>query len=496
VHLFFLLLFGALAGCHKASPTAGPTPEPHRGTTLRVACPAPASAPSEGEPRLTDPAAAVRAWGQAWAGRRGATLQVQTYDPKVGPPAASDVWVLPPAELPRWAAAGAVLPLPSAMTRHDAPFGWTDLLPDDRDPLLSWAQTAYAVPLLGEAPVCCYRADRLADRAVREAFRKRHGRDPGPPATWEQFAELAEFFAEHDHRPSLPPLPADDRMLDRLFYAVAAGYARRAVRSDEPAGEAHVDEVFSFHYDLKTGRPRIDTPGFVHALGLLQRLQKCRPAADPVPERTFLRGEAVLCLTDACWVAAFQRNEKLRDRVGVGPVPGGDRYFEFATGQERPVKDANRVPYLGGAGWVMAVPKGAADAGAAFDLLGDLAGRQTSGQLVQEPLWGGGPVREEQLRRERWDAYDLDRERTQRLQEVLREALLHRGIKNPVLCLRTPWEAGHRAALDGRLREALQGKAAAEALRAAAGRWAEMDREAGVEKHRADYSISLGLLAR
>jgi hypothetical protein len=47
------------------------------------------------------------------------------------------------------------------------------------------------------------------------------------------------------------------------------------------------------------------------------------------------------------------------------------------------------------------------------------------------------------------------------------------------------------------VRAALAGKKApAEALRAAAARWEEMDQKQGLEAHRAEYRLSLGLLAQ
>src|SRR5262249_30206723 len=72
-------------------------------------------------------------------------------------------------------------------------------------------------------------------------------------------------------------------------------------------------ETFSFHYDLDTGKPRIDTPGFVYALRLLQRLQRCRPGGAGGPAEAFRDGKAVLCLTDAAWLPAFQKSAAVRD---------------------------------------------------------------------------------------------------------------------------------------------------------------------------------------
>src|SRR5262249_24965579 len=109
-----------------------------------------------------------------------------------------------------------------------------------------------------------------------------------------------------------------------------------------------------------------------------------------------------------------------------------------------------------------------------------------------------------------WEAFDLDRERTSALKETLQQTLLHRQMTNPVLCLRipepgrVPHEPGpagarsaHRAALVKELRAALAGRVEpAEALEAAARRWSELDQARGREAHRAEYRMSLGLLAR
>jgi hypothetical protein len=290
-------------------------------------------------------------------------------------------------------------------------------------------------------------------------------------------------------------LPADDRALDRDFYTVAAAFARRAVSHEEAPGIGDPDEIFSFHYDLNTGQPRIAGPGFRHALCLLQRLQKCRPAGTALaPEWEFLAGRAALCWVEAPWLAYFQREPALRDKVGVCRVPGAGHYYDFTTGRSRTVSEPNRVPYLGGAGWLAAVPGGAKNAQAAFDLLAELTGPGTGSQAVLEPRWGGGPVRDSQLRRDRWDSYDLDGPATLKLKEALEEELRFRLLKNPVVCLRTPNEAPHRAALDRAMRQALtSGADPAAVLEKVARSWSELDRAQGLEAHRADYRYSLGL---
>jgi len=453
-------------------------------------------------------AAVVRAGARAWAARQGARVEVVAYDPRTGPEGVegADVWVVAPADLPCWAAAGGLTAVPEEYTQRQNPYAWMSLLPLYRRQLLVWDRTVSGLPLLGESPLCCFRSDLLEDPAHQQAFQAQYGRPLRRPkefaeVTWEEFADIADYFQRHHPSgrpaPSLPPLPADDEGLDREFYSVAACFARRAVAAAEDPGADHQDEVFSFHYDLQSGAPRIASPGFVHALELLRRLQQYRPpGTSAAPAEAFRDGQAVLCLTDASWLPAFQSNPRLRDKFGICRMPGGGLYFDYRSGQKRRAV-ANRVPYLGSAGWLAVVPRTARHAEAAFALLADLSGPERSAQVALEPRWGGGPVREEHLNRDRWDAFDLDRERTAALKETLQQTLLHPQMTNPVLCLRIPDQAAHRAALVKELRAALAGqKKPAQALEAAARRWSELDQARGMEDHRAEYRMSLGLLAR
>src|SRR5439155_953509 len=112
------------------------------------------------------------------------------------------------------------------------------------------------------------------------------------PATWQDVAEAAEYFRDALGRPSLPPLPADDDGLDRLYGTLAAPLARRGQTEEslqKGGGEEQTAQAFAFHYDTRPGRfrCRIDQPGFVEALRLLQRLQACRDASGRPAEEVF-----------------------------------------------------------------------------------------------------------------------------------------------------------------------------------------------------------------
>lgn len=493
-----LFLLGAvtLPGCAVSQPQPPPPPA-HAGAVVRVAC------PSEALARLIDK------HSRGWQGRQQAHVDVVRFDPVQGPEQAGpcDIWLIPAGDLGRWVAADRLLPVPETLTSPDSGVGWLGLLPLYRDKLLVWDRTVFALPVVGDAPLCYFRSDRFEDSRHQARFKQQYHRGLRPPATWEEFEQIAAYFAHPEGEPagpSLPPLPADDEALDRVFHAVAAAYACRAVPEEEKVAAEQRAAVFSFHYDLQTGKPRIDSPGFVHALQLLQRLQRYRAPGTGSAAEAFRTGQAVLCLGQAWAGELFQRSKesKVRDRFGICRIPGGEGYFATRGTMQPAPSGVNVMPYLGAAAFLGVVPRSSANPEAAFALLADLAGRETSTQIVLDVApgsrWAGGAVRQDQLGgRARWDAFDLDEARLKELQESLRSTLDNRSLKNPVLCLRTPTSREHRRVLLEEVRSALlNGEDAQKALSRAARRWTEMDQQRGLDKVLAEYRISLGLLAR
>jgi ABC-type glycerol-3-phosphate transport system substrate-binding protein len=478
--LFFAVAqiwLGAGCGCHPSSPPTQPA-QPYEGAALRIACP---GGPA-GE--------IVRRYAPGWARHNGATADIATYDSKQSPDSIdrADVWVIAPWQLGRWAATGDLLPLPESLVEPDNP-NWTGLLPMERDQLLRWGRSFYALPVCGEAPLCFYRTD-FFQQAQKT-----------PPASWQEFEKTAAYFQQH--LPAgfqghvLSALPEDPDALDREFFSVAAPMARKAARTQDRQRVSDT-EMFSFHYNLDTGQRRISEPGFVGALCLLQKLQAFRPpGTSAAPPEAFRDGKAILCLADASWIAKFQGpNSAVRDKFGVFQIPGSREVYSFQTGDPEKVSPINRVPYLGAGGWLAVVPKTSPHPNAAFALLAELAGENTSSQIVMEPKWGAGPIRGDQLanNNNNWNGYRLsDKHRDQLILE-LTLTLTHPGLKNPAFRLRIPEEQEHQQALLAEVRAALlEGKDAAAALNSAAERWKVLDQKKPVTD---DYLRSLGIEPR
>ncbi len=475
-------------GCSSKPTPSSPGALKPAGSVLKVACP--------GDP----PAAVVERYGARWASQQGVRIEVVRYDPAQGPQSAggADIWVLPTAQMPRWAARGELHAVPETYTARSGQFAWENMLPNYREKLLVWDDKVYALPLLGEEWVCFYRADLLAEAAHQQAFQAKYGRPLAPPTTWEDFADVAEYFHQQKGSASLPPPPESDEDLDRLFYAVAVPFVHRAVRDGDPKRPPDV-EIFSCHYDCETGAIRIATPGFVHALQLLQRLQRYGPAG-PVrePPRSFQDGQAVLCLASPAWIARFQSSPAVEGKFGLCRVPGSARVFDYETGAAQDVPGGNHVPYLGAAGWLAVVPRSAAHAEMAFALLADLSSPKTSRDIVIEPSWGGGVFRQEHFQyRGGWQAFGLNPGLTETLVETLRQTVATAHIINPVLRLRIPDEHSHQQALVAEVRAALSGaKEPRAALAAAAERWNQLAQRKDLKLRLTEYRLSIGLRPR
>jgi ABC-type glycerol-3-phosphate transport system substrate-binding protein len=414
-----------------------------------------------------------------WAGRTGATVAVVAASPDAD--AAADIVVLAPAELGAWAARGDARPLPAALEGEDHALRWPRVLSPYRDRLAMWGGRPRAVPLAGDGYALVYRADKLAGPKYEDAFRAKFGRPPAPPATWEAAAEVAEFFADADGKPSLPPLASDAGRLLREFHFVAACYDRQPLPESAIRGAGL--QTLSFHFDAVTGRPRLAAPAFVAAAEFLRRVNRCRmpgPSDDPVTALD--TGTAVLAVLTLAEVGRLPKDgDTVSARFGVAQLPGTQMFFD-AAGKTRPPTDraraVNYVPYFGSGGWLGVVRARCESPEAAFELLADLASPARSLDPLSDPALGFGPFRAEHLEQQReavWQRYDLDPARTQRLVEGLR-LYMAATVANPVFAYRGPDQEPLMTELAKHVRAAATGGSTpADAMKAADDAWRKRD---------------------
>jgi multiple sugar transport system substrate-binding protein len=428
-------------------------------------------------------------------------IAVQIKSRSIGEPAApeADLWVIEPAEMPQWAASDKLQPVPDEMRASGGEYSWKSLLPAYRSKLLVWDKEVFAVPLADEPIFCFWRTDLLSDVKNRAAFKAKFGRDLTPPATWQDVERIAQFFQGQPRpglaRPcaSLTALPKDDDGLDRAFYLIAAPFVRQAIREDHVA-DTSPRLLFSFHYDVETGKPLLHTAGFRAALEMLCRLQSYRAAEGADPLQSFADGEAVLCFAGAPSIVRFQHSPIIKNRFTVSRVPGSDLVYGLDNAAPTPAT-ANDVPYLGAAGAVMVVPKSSAHAAEAFKLAAYLSNPKTSRDIATDPVWGGGVFRHEHLAGGMgWGSFDLGLGQTEELVKILRETYVHTEISNPLLRLRIPDQASHRSVVLREIRAALfAGKKPADAMRDADAAWRDLDSKMTPAERLSTYRLSVNL---
>lgn len=367
---------------------------------------------------------------RAWEVRTGG--QVTLHHQPMTTTDDTDIGIIRTGELGEWGVQKLLRPIPVAFRASDHPIQWFGWISAFSNPLVNWQDQTLAVPLTASGAVLVYRTDAFPDRKV--------------PTTWEDFADVAVFFAQRDKKPSLPPLPTDAEELVDLFYRVASSMDRRALSDVEVATQAGSDrDALAFQLYLSTGKARVNTFGFQQAAKWLERLRNAQAVADVPPEGT---DDPVLALVEQRAVMAVLSLEQLARLVplarqknvdvaqfGLANVPGA-RHYVGAPEKNPPT---NYVPYFSG-GRVGVVRSRCPHPEAAFDLLADLASPARTAEYVATPGLGAGPVRVAHFDRERlvlWMAYGFDDDRTKTLQDAMRH-FVNQTVKNPTYELRVP----------------------------------------------------------
>jgi ABC-type glycerol-3-phosphate transport system substrate-binding protein len=422
-------------------------------------------------------AQAVTPAARSWADRTGATVTIHTA--AMTPGDDTDIGIVGVPEFGAWAERGELVRVPAAIRSLDHSFQWTGVLPAYREQLIEWGGQAQAVPLAGDGYVIVYRADRLAEATFVTAFHKTFGRNPAAPTTWEEFADLAVAFAALDGRPSLPA-PAGADVAD-LFFRVAACHDRPAM-ADPNAKAAPAP---SFQFDLTTGDPRFDAPGFAAAANWLARLaeKKCFPPVAPDgpasdPAAALAKGDAALAVVSLGQLAGLRPKDggPVPARFGLAALPGTRTFTDPAKGTLVPAAAPNYIPYYAG-GRLGVVRTRCANAEAAFDLLAELGGPVRSLEILGTPGLGAGPFRVSHLERDRlavWYGYGFDAERSKQLQDALRQ-YVRSEVKAPVFGLRGPDHGALSGAAATELAKLLGGTRPDDALGRLTAAWKQID---------------------
>ncbi len=481
----------ALFGC-GAGDSAGPATQvsnPYAGATVTIACP---------DVSLAED---VKNRTASWASEHKVAVKIETR-PVAEVPAA-DAAIVPASDLGGLAADGKLAVLPARVRQGDHELKWIQIAEPFRKSLSGWGGDVVGIPIVGDGLVLVYRADRFADPTHRQNFRRlpnHAGRELAPPATWEEYLEIAAFFASAEKKPSLPPLPSNPSRLVTDFCQIAACYDRKSQTPTEIAGAGRTgveESSFAFQLDLATGDPLLTRPAFLEAASWFEKSRQYRtPGSSDHPVDALSTGTAVLGLASLDDLARLRGGAReMPKKFGIAPLPGSRFYFD-ANAQRVPVPTRNFVPYLGSGTRIGVVLKSSRNADAAWDLLADAGSLAGSLTILSQDSRGYGPFRSEHLdegREQSWIEHGLDADRVRDLSRALRQQA---GVAsgNPVYVLRTPDQAELMAALEKQVRAVANGETKPDAaMQKAAEEWKTIEAKTPPEKLRTWRRSAAGL---
>lgn len=474
-HVLPALILAGLAGCPGPKPAAVAS-KPLAGQTVRIGVPAGLGFRAAWEVPLNE-------WG-AQTGAEARLEELDVTDPSqlLAPAFGEDkntLLLFPIWRMGELTATGGALAFIPAGSLEEGNLNWLDVLPGLREGVCSQRRQAVVIPLSCPVLVCYYREDLLQKAGL------------SPPETWDDYQKLLDTLGEW--APGLTAVePWGEAFRATMFLARAVSYAKHP---------GH----FSLFFDIETGEPLIDSPGFVRALEraklaivkmpgdvLKASPEDCRRellagraalaiAFETGPANPPLRfGPAVSGATDVKRTAdpnsdvPEAKRELVRPAevsIGFCRLPGSRDTYNLSRREWEPIADGgvNQVTLAGFAGLAAGVSARSSQvqAEAAWNLLAAL----TQGNLaVPFPPGTQGPCREsEAANAAAWVGTGLQGTESQRYLSVVAKSLRDKRV---VAELPVPGHTEFRRALASAVTAALASQAESQpALAAAAQEW-------------------------
>lgn len=371
-------------------------------------------------------------------------------------------------------------PLPQKML--DSP-QYREVLPHYQR-VASWGDVAYMVPIDGDRHYLQYRRDLLEDPGLREAFRRRFGRELGVPATWPELQETARFL--HGRQApgggvisGMAEVTVSDALLGNYFVKRAAPYAK------------HPQVKGGFYFDLDSMEPLVNTPGWVEALEDFVAAQDLYPKGGDRMSffdviKTFGRGNVAFSDSwDDPFVEAMEPGNPLRNKVAAALSPGSRKVWNRASGAWEAFPQVNYVPYIA-YGWTSGVPRSTPHKEAAFDFLGFYANRRNHQSDLFVGRFGMNPFRASDLDPALWiERGGWDPAVARSYVETLRRQA---SSSSRVLDLRIHRGQEYVYQLSVGVYRAITGRDSPQAaLDGVAERWRRLTRRVGVDRQREAY---------
>lgn len=235
---------------------------------------------------------------------------------------AYDALNIVPTWMPDLVRTGALEPLDSYVDKYGFREELNKIAPTYRDNQMTVDGKIYGFPDDGDLFILYYRKDLFEDSTNRSEFKAKHGYDLAPPKTWQQYADIGQFFTDK-YAPKIYGAgqfrqPAYSQLLFQERFRVEGG---KFFDSETMKATLNNDigvKVFDgMRADNKFMPPGVETWGFVEALS------------------SFLNGDIAMTISwppFGRWAAGYGVDDealswvpksKIADKVGYALPPGG-----------------------------------------------------------------------------------------------------------------------------------------------------------------------------
>jgi multiple sugar transport system substrate-binding protein len=377
-----------------------------------------------------------------------------------------------------------------------------EVLPGPRA-LLEYGGKKYMVANDHDGQVLYYRRDLLEDEQHQQAFADAYDYDLAPPTTWDQFADIAEYFNGKDLNGDGDPDSGVTMHLkvgqQGMFHFMSFS-APFVIGPDNP-------KLYWFSPEDMT--PLINSPGHLAALNQLIAISKHGPEAMfgwSLPESWdyFLAGRAALTFSWGDLGALAQETpdrggkSTVKGLTGAGPIPGATAYYNPATNAMVDTTEPNLVGNTTGGSWAGVISKASKAPEATYFLLALMATKPKSVVYGYRGWDGVDPGRTfhflppngdnsiEGYEAAGWDAKDAE--------DYTNAYFENFGAAQQFPYLRIPGTFEYWQAMDVRLSEAVTGQSSAEdALNNIVADFEAITDRLGRETQLEVYRTSLGL---
>jgi len=373
----------------------------------------------------------------------------------------------------------------TSMIAADKSLNWNDIIYKGNG---QWAGKQLAMPVDGDNQLAYYRRDIIGDKSLSAAYQKEFGKPLAPPATWDDFMNIARFFGDGKH--------GVRGVLEAYQHG---GQAFWYYMSNCVAYCTYPGQKGGMFFDPSTLKPLVNDPGHVQGMNNYAEALKYGPpgminfGSNDVRQH-FAAGEAVLCIDwdDTPIIGELQAGSKAKGKIGSQLLPGSNKVWNYKTQKWATMAKLNRPAWLAFGGWCGVIPKTAHNIPLAYKFLSFLASPAFSLKMVTGANTGMNPYRTSHFSNvAAWEAVGYPQPDLGLYLAAMKTSDLD---PNAVHDLRLPGAATFQDDTEVASQKVVSGQSKAQdALNALADQWNTVNTQKGMAKQLAAYRASLAL---